>query len=44
MAAEWLRRAYVSFRNADLSIMKCIDFAESAEIGRLARRTLPRQR
>ena len=44
MAAEGLRRAYGSFRNADLSIMKCIDFAESAEIGRLARRTLPRQR
>ena len=44
MAAEWLRRPHVSFRNADLTIMKCIDLAESAEIGRLTCRTLPRQR
>ena len=42
MAAEWLRRSYPSFRDVNLTIVKCIDFAESAEVGRLARRTLPR--
>ena len=42
MAAEWLRRSYPSFRDVNLTVVKCIDFAESAEIGRLARRTLPR--
>lgn len=42
MAAEWLRRSYPSFRDVNLTIVKCIDFAESAEVGKLARRTLPR--
>lgn len=42
MAAEWLWRSYPSFSDVNLTIVKCIDFAESAEIGKLARRTLPR--
>lgn len=44
MAAEWLKRPYVSFRGANLSVMACIDFAESPAVGSLARRTLPRTR
>lgn len=44
MAAEWLQRPYASFRDVKLTIMKCIDFAESAEVGSLARRTMPRER
>ena len=43
MAERWLRRDYPSFRPVTLDVMKCIDFSESAELGRLARRTLPRQ-
>ena len=41
MAAEWLQRSYPSFRDVKLSIVKCIDFAESPAVGRLARRTMP---
>lgn len=44
MAAEWLQRPYASFRDAKLTILKCIDFAESSEVGNLAHRTMPRQR
>ena len=37
MAAEWLKRDYPSFRGADLSVMKCIDFAASREVDTIAR-------
>ena len=30
MAGEWLRRSYLSFRDVNLTIVKCINFAESA--------------
>lgn len=42
MAAEWLRRSYPSFRDVKLTILKCVDFADSREVGNLARRTMPR--
>ena len=41
MAHRWLQRTYPSIRNANLDVMKCIDFSESAELGAMARRTLP---
>ncbi len=41
---SWLEKPYPSFTVDDLTLVKCIDFAESAEIGRLATRTLPRTR
>ena len=44
MAAEWLTRDYPSFHDVKLSIVKCVDFADSPEVGSLARRTLPRDR
>ena len=43
MAAEWLRRSYPSFRDVKLTLLKCIDFADSREVGDLARRTMPRR-
>ncbi len=42
MAHRWLQKDYPSFRNANLDVMKCIDLSESAELGTLARRTLPK--
>lgn len=44
MAQRWLKRSYPSIRDAKLDVMKCIDLSESAELGALARRTLPRSR
>ena len=41
LAHQWLQRNYPNFRSADLSVVKCIDFADSAAVGAIARRTLP---
>ena len=41
MAAAWLQRSYPSFRDVKLTMVKCIDFADSLEVARLGRRTLP---
>ena len=37
MAAQYLKRDYVSIHGADLSLMKCIDFAASREVDLIAR-------
>ena len=42
MAERWLQREYPSFKPVTLDVMKCIDFAESREVGALARSTLPK--
>ena len=38
MAAEWLKRDYPSFRDVKLSLVKCLDFADSPAVARLAGR------
>ena len=44
MAQRWLQKTYPSFHNVTLDVMKCIALSESAELGTLARRTLPKDR
>ncbi len=44
MAADWLQRDYPSFRDVKLSLVKCIDFAESPQVDSLGRKTMPRGR
>ncbi len=41
MAAEWLKQDYPSFRDVKLSIVKCLDFADSRDVANLARHPPP---
>lgn len=44
LADAYLKRPYPSQTGADLSVMKCIDFAESPELAHLVARSIPEHR